>query len=107
MTKSRVLDEAKTPAEWVRVLHERGLTISERTLRTKARELGACVILGRAMLMLPEHIDAVFEAPTRRFPNVQGQTLSPEVARALDSTNEDAIAHLQRRSKVGKRPKRR
>jgi hypothetical protein len=35
---------------------------SERTLRAKARELGACHVLGKAMIITPEQIDAILES---------------------------------------------
>src|SRR5690606_19174598 len=63
MSTSRILREGKTPEQWVSTLAERGLRVSERTLRERARALGACRILGNAMVILPEHIDRIFEEP--------------------------------------------
>jgi len=48
---SQILDEGKTPAQWVKILAERGVIISERTLREKANEFGAYYRLGRTMLI--------------------------------------------------------
>lgn len=53
----RILVEGKTPAQWKTELAGAGVGISERKLREKARALGACRMLGNAMILLPEHID--------------------------------------------------
>lgn len=58
---STLLDTGKTPAQWCEVFAERGFNISERLLRTKARKLGACHILGGAMLITPVQIDIILE----------------------------------------------
>ena len=47
-------------------LAARGLRISERTLRARATAAGACLKLGSQMIILPEHIDQLFEAPECR-----------------------------------------
>jgi len=60
---ARVLDHGMTPGEVIADLRSKGYTISERTLRAKARELGACRIFGKAMILLPEHVDLIFGAP--------------------------------------------
>lgn len=57
---STVLDTGKTPGQWVDLLAERGIAISERTLRQKANRTGACYKLGGAMILTPEHIDTIF-----------------------------------------------
>lgn len=57
---STILDTGKTPDEWVAVFAERGLEVSERTLREKANRLGACYKLGREMIITPEQLDAIF-----------------------------------------------
>ena len=62
----RILAEGKTPSQWVAELEARGLSVSERTLRERARQLGACRLLGNAMILLPEHIDRIFEEPACR-----------------------------------------
>jgi hypothetical protein len=49
--------------------------LSERTLRAKARELGACHVLGKAMIITPEQIDAILEnclCPSK--PTARGKT---------------------------------
>lgn len=60
----RVVTEGKTPHEWVELLASHGIAVSERTLRERARALGAFNSLGNTMILLPEHIDAVFEQPS-------------------------------------------
>lgn len=60
---SDVLRDAITPTRAVELLAERGIKISERTLRARARKIGACRLLGRTMLLLPEHIDLIFAEP--------------------------------------------
>lgn len=39
-TGSTILDAGKTPAEWVQIMAGRGVEISDRTIRDRARELG-------------------------------------------------------------------
>ena len=63
MGVARILQDGKTPAQWVDALAANGVDISERTLRERARSLGACRVLGKAMILLPEHIDQIFEEP--------------------------------------------
>jgi hypothetical protein len=50
-----------TPAQWIVVLAEMDIIISERTLREKAREKGAYFCIGRTMLITPRQIDIIFE----------------------------------------------
>lgn len=38
------------------------LGVSERTVRETARALGACRIIGKAMILLPEDVEAILEA---------------------------------------------
>jgi len=62
---SAILDAGKTPEEWVDVFAARGIHLSARTIRADARRLGACKILGRVMILLPEHIDRLFQEPEK------------------------------------------
>ncbi|WP_149738460.1 hypothetical protein [Rhizobium sp. RU20A] len=61
-------DDAISPAVAVAMLQGQGIKISERTLRERARELGACRVIGKAMFLLPVDIEAILEAskPVRR-----------------------------------------
>ena len=54
-----LLDTARTPAQWAAILAQRGFDVSERTLRTRANQLGACHRLGRAMIITPDQLDLI------------------------------------------------
>lgn len=54
--------QAMTPAMVVETLLSRGVQISERTLRERARRIGAFREIGRTMFFMPEDIDALLEA---------------------------------------------
>ena len=56
------VSEALTPHAVVAILQSKGIAVSERTLREKARRLGACRIIGKAMFLMPEDIDAIIAA---------------------------------------------
>lgn len=62
MSDTSALDGAMTPAAAVAKLHAAGIQVSERTLRERARTLGACRIIGKAMFLLPADIDTILEA---------------------------------------------
>lgn len=100
-TLSPLLDVAKTPGEWARVLTEKGIPLSERTLREKAYLLGAYHKIGRTMIITPQQIDQIFqgEAGCRSKPTKGpirggcggGSNIS---ARQSASTTDAALAHL-------------
>ena len=69
---ARVLDVGMTPAQVVADLASKGHKVSERSLRAKARELGACRIFGKAMILLPEHVDLIFGAPKCQTESQEG-----------------------------------
>ncbi len=54
-------DEVLSPAKWVERLNEKGIKISERTLRAKAREYGQFYAVGQTMILHPWHIDTIFQ----------------------------------------------
>ena len=56
-----IVDQSKTPSEWVEHFAGRGLQISERSLRASARKHGMCLTLGREMLISPEQMDAIWK----------------------------------------------
>ena len=62
---SDILKDAMTPSQVVDLLRERGIIITERSLRERARAIGAYRKLGRTVILLPEHIDAVFAEPEK------------------------------------------
>jgi hypothetical protein len=59
--RSQILAIGKTPAQWVEIMAEHGIEISERTLREKANGTGAFFRLGRTMLITPTQIDTIFK----------------------------------------------
>ena len=61
-TGCRTLDEARSPSEWIELLSQRGIVISERTLREKANRLGARHKIGRAMLITPAQMEFILGA---------------------------------------------
>jgi hypothetical protein len=60
-TGSAILDDGRSPHEWVEILSARGITISERALRERANKLHACHRLGRAMIITPAQMDLILE----------------------------------------------
>ncbi|MGG7519646.1 hypothetical protein ACQ3G6_17360 [Allorhizobium undicola] len=56
------LSNALTPATAVAILAERGIKISERTLRERARQLGACREIGKALFLMPADIETILDA---------------------------------------------
>ena len=97
----RILSEGKTPAGWVAELSAAGVEISERTLREKARQLGAYRSLGNAIVLLPEHIDQIFEepaCPTRKELSSSTHAAATGGSKAVDlittDISERALARL-------------
>jgi hypothetical protein len=100
---STILDCAKPPSEWVSLLSERGLMISERSLREKANRLGACHRLGRNMIITPEQMDQILESgkpcPSNRFVEARrfGRAGALNISAAPSPTTIDAaLAHLKK-----------
>jgi hypothetical protein len=56
-----ILDQGRAPADWVQILAAKGIPVSERTLRERANRLGACIKLGRAMIITPEQMEAILK----------------------------------------------
>lgn len=71
---SNILENGKTPEEWVEVFAARGIHLSARTIRADARRLRACKMLGKAMILLPEHIDRLFQEPEPCHSNSMNET---------------------------------
>ena len=59
------LNDGRTPEEWVKFLSAKGMRLSSRTLRTKAREMGCFYSIGRAMVLSPEHLEALLTAEAK------------------------------------------
>ena len=101
----RVFAEGKTPEQWVAELKSKGVAISTRTLREKARRLGACCQLGRAVILLPEHIDAIFQEPDKwqsKNTSEEASTGGADDLLTLATTTEEALEHLTRISQTPK-----
>ncbi|MFC4731962.1 hypothetical protein [Salipiger abyssi] len=69
-TRPALLPDYTTPAK----LAEH-FGVSERTLREKLREIGAFAMLGRTVVLFPEHVEALKEAMKCRS-NYSGETAS-------------------------------
>lgn len=84
------LSDAITPASVVERLQERGIHLSERTLRDFARKVGACRIIGKAMFFMPEDIEVLIAAAK---PHPKGATSPPTLGSpALLKANRIALA---------------
>lgn len=95
--KWKLLDQAVTPAEVVKRFQDRGIDLSERTLREFARRQGACRIIGKTMFLMPSDIDAILEAsqPQPKAPptlaKVNGHTAKGRVSREPDQRYEELL----------------
>jgi hypothetical protein len=97
----RILEEGKTPAQWVAEFADRNIEISERTLRAKARRLGAFCAVGNAMLIKPEHIDRIFEEAScpLNSTNADENGGSGVELTGLTDTSTEALEHLTKLSR--------
>jgi hypothetical protein len=111
---SQILDSGRSPADWLDVFAAKGLPISERTLRAKARKLGACHVIGKAMIITPGQIDRILEdslCPSNPIQEAQHggrEARSNITGDPSPATSAKALAHLQRMarktgSRTGKR----
>ncbi|WP_157946880.1 hypothetical protein [Thalassobius sp. I31.1] len=66
---SQIVEKALTPEEWSLKLQARGVLISPRTIRSKAREYDQYYSLGRMMMLLPEHIDEMMRLESLAMQN--------------------------------------
>lgn len=66
------IEGAITPAQLVARFAKAGISISERTLRERARQIGAYRQMGKAMFFMPEDIEALIDAskPKPKTPKV-------------------------------------
>jgi hypothetical protein len=104
MTAPRALSAGKTPPQWVAEFADRGIDISERRLREDARRLGAYAILGRTLVLYPEHIDLIFEAKPCHSKSTNAGANGGSVAELMASTgtSTEALAHLTKQSRQRK-----
>ncbi|UFS66262.1 hypothetical protein LO749_17200 [Paracoccus denitrificans] len=56
---SKIFDLGRTPEEWSARLRPRGVELSPRTLRSKAREHGQYFAVGRAIFITPDQMDEI------------------------------------------------
>lgn len=73
MLNPETFQDAITPAEAVDRLLKKGIHISERTLRKRARQTGAYRKIGRAMFFLPSDINKLAE-PEKCLKSYKGKT---------------------------------
>lgn len=109
--KMGLLTEAITPAAVVAKLREAGIHISERALRERARALGACRIVGRAMFLMPSDIEALLEAakPVPTPQPAHGQFEKRKLGRIRSNASQpsdlDEVREAIRRAKEARRQK--
>lgn len=98
---SNLLNGSRTPAQWCEEFAERGVPISERLLRAKARQLGAYYSLGAAMLITPAQIDQILEDSQCRSKRTAGAAPGGQKAGSKStgarsrSTSVKALDHLR------------
>jgi len=81
---------------------------SERRVRDKARELGACRVLGNRMVLLPDDVSAILEAtkpcPSRSI-DVREALSTTTGERLPDVDSAALLAHLTRKTRKELRPR--
>lgn len=102
---SQILALGKKPEEWVELMGDMGIEISERTLRERANETGAFYRLGRTMLITPAQIDKIFEGgqacrskSTRGVASTGPRAGSSTTAGQSQVHTGEALRHLQKRA---------
>ncbi|WP_133118169.1 hypothetical protein [Rhizobium hidalgonense] len=58
----REIESAITPEQLVAKFAKAGISISERTLRERARQVGAYRLIGKTMFLMPEDVEKIIEA---------------------------------------------
>ncbi len=61
---SNLLENGRTPEQWCEQLSLRGIKLSPRTLRAKARAHSQFYTIGNLMLILPNQFEAILLAET-------------------------------------------
>lgn len=82
-----------SPADVVKRLAEKGIKVSERELRRRAREIGAYRQIGKAMFFLPEDLERIMEPPTPK-PSRRGGSKRGDVS------TETALQEARRKLRV-------
>ena len=92
---SKILELGKTPAQWVQIMADLGIEISERTLRERANETGAFYRVGRTMLITPAQLDIIFEGgQSCRSKSTRGGAIITPTAR-LNTTVDRSHVHTE------------
>lgn len=75
------IESAITPTQLVERFAKAGIHISERTLRDKARQIGAYRLIGKAMFLMPEDVEALLEAsrPKIKTPAAAAPAFKPSI----------------------------
>ncbi len=89
-----LLDRAISPAAAVEKLCAVGIEVSERTLRERAREIGAYRQIGRAIFFMPEDLERIME-PCSTSSGDQKAPAGSRGARSTVSDLNEARAKLQ------------
>ena len=103
-TGSTVIDRGRPPAEWVGILADRGMPVSERTLRDKAHKLGEFYKLGRVMLITPAQMDVILGEKRCRSNPISGdrsggQRVGSNISASRSrNTTDAALEHLKKRA---------
>lgn len=56
------VEDAQTPEHWVEQLRSRGIKLSARRLREKARSYGQFYCLGRTLFLSSRHVETILAA---------------------------------------------
>ena len=100
---ARTLADGQTPEQVVAAFKAKGIEVSERKLRERARKLGACRILGKTMILLPEHVDLII-AEHDKWPSKNTSeatsTGGADDLLTMATTTEEVLEHLTRISRT-------
>lgn len=99
--------DAMSPKQVAEMLSKAcGTVVAERAVRSRARKLGACRIIGKAMMILPEDLEAILE-DMRPYPS--GSTGAERAKIALVRSKGDSYAELvklrEQQAKTAKKKK--
>ncbi|EXL10023.1 hypothetical protein BG36_07605 [Aquamicrobium defluvii] len=91
-----ILDRAISPSEAVEILWKRGVEVSERTLKERAREIGAYRQIGRAIFFTPDDLERIMEPPAcSPSPSAPRARIGSHGVRSTVSDLNEARAKLQ------------
>lgn len=90
-----IIDRAISPAAAVDMLGIKGVQISERTLKERAKEIGAYRQIGRAIFFTPEDLERIMEPVCSHSQNEPKPRTGSRAARSTVSDLNEARAKLQ------------